>query len=102
MTKAEALDVIALAGPKRFCCYNGQVSGRWTMGLDIAEEGAVARPLAIDFVTVTEPKIERVMLRAPSSAELETMLGSWSTPAPAPPDRVASGASQSVASAGAP
>ena len=102
VTKAEALDVIALAGPKRFCCYNGQVSGRWTMGLDIAEEGAVARPLAIDFVTVTEPKIERVILRAPSSAELETMLGSWSTPAPAPPDRVASGASQSVASAGAP
>jgi hypothetical protein len=101
VTKAEALEVIALAGPKRFCCYNGQVIGRWTMGLDTADEGAGARPLAIDFITVTEPKIERIVLRAPTSAEQAVMLGTWSTPAPASQARVA-GTATNLASAGAP
>lgn len=83
LTKAEALEVIGRTAPKRFCCYNGLTQGRWTMGLDIAVEGAAAKPMAIDFLTVTQPKIERIVLRAPKPDENTTMLAAWATPAPA-------------------
>ena len=83
LTKAEAFEVIALTLPKRFCCYNGQTVGRWTMGLDIAAEGMDAKAMVIEFLTVTQSKIERLVLRAPTPEERANMLMAWTTPAPA-------------------
>ncbi|MDP1616319.1 hypothetical protein [Phenylobacterium sp.] len=83
VSRAESVDVMALAEPKRFCCYNGLTPGRWTMGLDIAAEGGDARPMAIDFLTVDESRIGRIVLRAPTADERVQMLNAWTTPAPA-------------------